>query len=139
MKKYLCTCTGNFDGENCQEEGNLAYIIMVPIVNTNFVVVMLVEAVEPEIKQPPANTTTDLATPINLTCTAEGHPAPTYEWYKDGVLIPGEIQSFLYISELLPKDRGNYTCKAINTLGNITSEQAELEIPGKLFVHNQRD
>ena len=88
------------------------------------------EAIEPKIKQPPANTTTDLATPINLTCTAEGHPAPTYEWYKDGVLILGEIQSFLYIPEPLPEDRGNYTCKAINSLGNITSEQAKLEIPG---------
>ena len=92
---------------------------------------MMNEAIEPEIKQPPANTTTDLATPINLTCTAEGHPAPTYEWYKDGMLIPGEIQSFLYISEPLPEDRGNYTCKAINSLGNITSKQAKLEIPGK--------
>ena len=91
---------------------------------------MMTDAVEPEIKQPPANTTTNLATPINLTCTAEGHPAPTYEWYKDGVLIAGEIQSFLYISEPLPEDRGNYTCKAINSLGNITSEQAKLEIPG---------
>ena len=97
----------------------------------HFCTVKVVEAVEPEIKQPPANTTTDLATPINLTCTAEGHPAPTYEWYKDGVLIPGEIQPFLYISEPLPEDRGNYTCKAINNLGNITSEQAKLEIPGK--------
>ena len=95
---------------------------------------MMNEATEPEIKQPPANTTTDLATPINLTCTAEGHPAPTYEWYKDGVLIPGEIQPFLYISEPLPEDRGNYTCKAINGLGNITSEQAKLEIPGKECV-----
>ena len=101
------------------------------IIRANTITVMVTKATEPEIKQSPANTTTDLATPINLTCTAEGHPAPSYEWYKDGVLIPGEIQPFLYISEPLPEDRGNYTCKAINNLGNITSEQAQLEIPGK--------
>ena len=95
---------------------------------------MITEAVEPEIKQPPANATTDLATPINLTCTAEGHPAPTYEWYKDGVLILREVQPFLYIPEPLPEDRGNYTCKAINSLGNITSEKAKLEIPGKKCI-----
>ena len=93
------------------------------------------EGMKPEIKQSPMNTTANLATLINLTCTAEGHPAPTYEWYKDGVLIPGEIQSFLYISELLPEDRGNYKCKAINSLGNMTSEQAKLEIPGKECIH----
>ena len=71
-----------------------------------------------------------LATSINLTCTAEGNPVPTYQWYKDGVLIPRETQSFLYIPKILPEDRGNYSCKAINTLGNRTSEQAQLDIPG---------
>ena len=88
------------------------------------------EALEPQIKQPPANTTADLLTPINLTCTAEGHPTPTYEWYKDGVLIPEETRSFLFIPEPLPEDRGSYMCKAINNQGNITSKQAQLEIPG---------
>ena len=58
----------------------------------------------------------------------------TYEWYRDGVLIPREIQPFFYISEPLPEDRGNYTCKAINSQGNITSEQAKLEIPGKMNI-----
>ena len=86
-------------------------LCLLPAICYHSCTVKVVEAVEPEIKQPPSNTTTDLATPINLTCTAEGHPAPTYEWYKDGVLIPGEIQPFLYISEPLPEDRGNYTCK----------------------------
>ena len=68
--------------------------------------------------------------PINLTCTAEGHPAPTYEWYKDGELVPGESRSFLYIRELLPHNRGSYTCVAINSVGNGTSQEAELDIIG---------
>ena len=69
---------------------------------------------------------------VNLTCTAEGHPAPTYEWYKDGVLIPGEHLPFLYIPDVLPEDRGIYSCKAINTRGEKESESASLEIPGNI-------
>ena len=83
------------------------------------------------ISQPPDNTVTRLGDPIHLNCTAEGHPAPTYEWYKDGVLIPDEIESVLYIPEPSPEDRGNYTCKAINSEGETDqSNPAKLDISG---------
>ena len=78
----------------------------------------------------PKPTKANLTMPINLTCTAEGHPTPTYEWYKDGKLIPDEIFPFLYIPEPLPEDRGDYTCVAINSHGNGTSQEAELDIDG---------
>ena len=74
---------------------------------------------------------TRLGDPIHLNCTAKGHPAPTYEWYKDGVLIPDEIESVLYIPEPSPEDRGNYTCKAINSEGETDqSDPAKLDIAG---------
>ena len=84
----------------------------------------------PEIRQPPESTVTDLATPISLTCTAQGHPAPTYEWYKDDTLVPRETSSVLNIDEPSPRDRGNYTCKAINSKGETASEPAKLDIQG---------
>ena len=85
----------------------------------------------PMISQPPENTTTQLGQEIHLNCTAEGHPAPTYEWYKDGVLIPDKIESVLYIPEPSPEDRGNYTCKAINSEGKTdASRPAKLDIAG---------
>ena len=88
----------------------------------------------PMISQPPDNTVTRLGDPIHLNCTAEGHPAPTYEWYKDGVLIPDEIESVLYIPEPSPEDRGNYTCKAINSEGETDqSNPAKLDITGSYF------
>ena len=95
------------------------------------------EVISPEIRQPPENTVTDLATSVSLTCTAEGHPAPSYEWYKDDVLVSGETRSVLYIPELSPRDRGNYTCKAINSEGGIVSQPAKLDIQGRmtLIVH----
>ena len=94
--------------------------------------------ISPEIRQPPESTTADLATAVNLTCTAEGHPAPTYEWYKDGALIPGETRSVLYIAEPSPSNRGNYTCKAINSKGEIVSEPAKLDIQGRLILKQNK-
>ena len=78
----------------------------------------------------------DLATSVRLTCTAEGYPAPTYEWYKDGVLIPQKTRPFLYIAEPAPSDRGNYTCKAINSKGETDqSRPAKLDIQGRtMFI-----
>lgn len=81
-------------------------------------------------RQPPESTTADLATSVNLICIAEGHPAPTYEWYKDGVLISGETRSVLFIADPSPGDRGNYTCKATNSKGERESEPAKLDIRG---------
>ena len=85
----------------------------------------------PRIEQPPGNTVTLLGNSISLNCTAEGYPAPSYEWYKDGELLHGEIQSILHIPEPSPGDRGNYTCKAINSEGKTNeSPPAKLDIAG---------
>lgn len=88
----------------------------------------------PEIKEPPETTVTDLGAPINLTCTASGHPTPIYEWYKDGELVVEATKSFLYFSEPLPENRGNYTCKAINNKGVMESNPATLDIKGNSRV-----
>ena len=84
----------------------------------------------PVIEEPPEDVVTDLATSITLTCSANGLPTPINEWYKDGELITGATQSFLYFSELLPENRGNYTCKAINSKGIMESAPAKLDIKG---------
>ena len=60
---------------------------------------------------------------------ATGYPPPTYQWLKDGIPIPQETRSYLYIAELSPEDRGNYTCMAHNSEGD-ASEQANVDIQG---------
>lgn len=87
----------------------------------------------PTLRIPPASIGVDLISPINLTCTADGTPAPTYQWFKDGAQIPGETKEFLYIEEAAPEDRGNYTCVAINRHGRIKSNPARITIPGVLI------
>lgn len=85
---------------------------------------------EPVLVEVPSSMSAAIATSINLTCSAEGYPPPTYQWYKDGVLIPGETQSFLYIPETLPSDRGNYSCEASNIRGQMSSDSARVDISG---------
>lgn len=88
----------------------------------------------PTIQIPPASLDADLISPINLTCTAEGSPAPNYQWFKDGAPIPGETRSFLYIEETSPEDRGNYTCSAINEEGQAVSDPGQIKIPGRFSI-----
>ena len=88
------------------------------------------EQSKPEIREPPANRTIDVATPVNLTCTATGNPPPNYQWYKDGEPIIGETRSYLYITELLPEERGNYTCVASNSRGS-SSKDAKVDLQGE--------
>ena len=72
----------------------------------------------------------DFGSPLTLPCQADGNPIPTYEWYKDGILIPGATRPSLHIHEALPNNRGNYSCKATNSEGTIESDSIHVSIPG---------
>lgn len=91
---------------------------------------MNIPHVEPALVQMPASMNTDIAAAVNLTCFADGYPPPSYQWFKDGVVIPGERKPLLYITEALPGDRGNYSCKASNSRGATISNLATVNIPG---------
>ena len=59
---------------------------------------------EPNLVVMPTSMSANIATSVNLTCSAEGYPPPTYQWFKDGELLPGETKRFLYIREVLPSE-----------------------------------
>lgn len=52
----------------------------------------------------------------------------TYEWFKDGELIPGNYSERLIIEPLNKSDEGDYTVKLTNPAGTVFSESASLEI-----------
>ena len=91
---------------------------------------------EPSLIEMPTNMSANIAAPVNLSCSAEGYPPPTYQWFKDGVAIPGETRSFLYIPELLPRERGSYSCEASNVRGQISSDYARVDISGITVLVN---
>ena len=85
---------------------------------------------KPVLVEVPSNITVNIATAVNLSSIAQGYPPPTYQWYKDGEVIAGEMKSFLYIAETLPNNRGRYSCQAYNNRGQTSSDSAVITISG---------
>lgn len=50
-----------------------------------------------------------------LRATANGKPAPSYEWFRDGVKVGAEAN--LPITSATAKDAGMYVCRAQNGIG----------------------
>lgn len=79
--------------------------------------------------------------PHFLSCTVTGNPLPTVQWFKDNTNIEDSSPDYaitynngeavLKFTEVLPDDRGVYTCKATNKLGQ-ASTSANLQVQGTL-------
>ena len=64
---------------------------------------------------------------VSMTCVVQGKPTPKVEWYHDKkpikegkqitILQDSEGVCNLAISEVFPEDAGEYTCQAINQVG----------------------
>ena len=53
-----------------------------------------------------------------------------YTWFKDGVMIPGEVQSFLEITDLVPNDNGEYYVELMSpSCGSVQSSRSSLTVP----------
>jgi len=67
---------------------------------------------------------------LELTCEIEGNPRPQISWFRDGVEI-FDSQDFqmsmigshckLQITDMFPEDEGEYTCTAVNSLGEVST------------------
>ena len=67
---------------------------------------------------------------VNLTCEVSGDPPITYQWTRDGVVLPGEVLPYILIQEVKPKHRGAYVCVATNGVNTTTSQPGLLTING---------
>ncbi|XP_077478667.1 fibroblast growth factor receptor 1-A-like [Stigmatopora argus] len=64
---------------------------------------------------------------VKFRCRAVGSPAPTLDWFKDGMDIRGENrlggfklgEGALTLRDAVPADSGNYSCVAFNVHGRI--------------------
>ncbi|XP_061105667.1 roundabout homolog 1-like [Conger conger] len=98
----------------------------------------------PRIVEHPSDLIVPKGEPATLNCKAEGRPAPTVEWYKDGqrvetdrdnarshrMLLPSGSLFFLRIfhGRRSRPDEGVYVCVARNYLGEAASRNASLEV-----------
>ena len=65
---------------------------------------------------------------VTFSAAASGTPAPSYEWRKNGVVIPGASAASLTLSNVTLSDIGTYSVAARNVLGTVISQAAQLTV-----------
>lgn len=87
---------------------------------TSNAAVVTINSAAPVITTPPANVTVNVGDLINLSVVATGYPAPTYQWFKGGVEIPGATGPSYTIATATTASAGSYSVTATNSLGSAT-------------------
>jgi hypothetical protein len=77
---------------------------------------------QPVSQTAPANST------VTFTVAASGSPAPTFEWFRNGITFPGWTGATLTLETLSSNDAGSYVAVATNSAGSATSTPATLTI-----------
>lgn len=100
------------------------------IVVTSFLVDHSAPAVvaAPQIVSEPQSLAINQGAPANFAVEATGSPTPTYQWFKNGEVIPNATSAAYAIAAAQPVDAGSYTCVVTNSAGSITSAIATLVV-----------
>jgi hypothetical protein len=88
----------------------------------------LIIAAPPVIVKQPSSVSASAKSKVTLSVSASGSPAPTYQWKKDGHVIPGATESSLVLAAVSNGDTGVYTVQAANLAGWVVSAKATLAV-----------
>jgi pectin methylesterase-like acyl-CoA thioesterase len=80
----------------------------------------------PNITGQPANVTVSYGQSTNFSVSATGIPDPAYQWYQNGLPIPGATGANYSIASAVRTNGGNYTVAVNNGSGSVTSVVATL-------------
>ena len=109
--------------------GNYAVLVSNPlgdVTSTSAMLTVIVQA--PVITAQPASQTVLGGGSVVLTVTATGVPAPTYQWKRDGVDVPGATNATLALNNVSEADGGTYKVVVRNLAGTVTSLPARLTV-----------
>ena len=88
----------------------------------------------PVITTQPASVTPALGQTATLSVVATGSPAPTYQWFRNGVPLAGATSPTLTLTNIAIANAGSYTVAIINDAGAVTSSAAVVAIPSAMVV-----
>jgi hypothetical protein len=88
----------------------------------------LTVATAPYFTQHPIGTTVGAGSAVTFSVSAQGAPAPTFQWRKDGVDIPGATAATLRFGAVSQSNVGTYTVTAKNAAGTAVSAEAWLGV-----------
>jgi uncharacterized delta-60 repeat protein len=91
-------------------------------------VVATLVVLDPAIFQQPAGTNLNIGQGATLTVTAGGTPPLSYQWYREGSLLPGKTGAALALSNVSGADAGLYTVVVSNSFGSVTSAPALVSV-----------
>jgi hypothetical protein len=91
-------------------------------------VVVLEPEVPPYITAQPASIERAAGDLIRLTVTAGGLSPLTYQWFKDGALIPGATNRIYQIASADYEDAGAYRVEVTNSLGFVVSDEVDVTV-----------
>ena len=69
----------------------------------------------------PADVTMAAGGPVNWSALGEGVPAPTFQWRRNGVDLPGFTSANFHLPQLSVADAGTYTVVIRNSVGSLES------------------
>lgn len=59
--------------------------------------------------------------PVSIAISAEGSPPISYQWHKNGIVMPGATTAVLSIASATPADAGKYLCMVTNPISTAPS------------------
>ncbi len=118
----ICGVASRVNYDPSSSNVDLGFRSVLPLGNNVFARVNL-------IKQPQSVVGVEGET-VQITVTATGSPAPTYQWFKDGTPLPRATNATLTLANIRPAMIGDYTAVVSNAVGSVTSSLAALNIQG---------
>jgi hypothetical protein len=76
----------------------------------------------------PVGVTTTVGSSLSLTAAANGVPAPTYQWRRNGTDIAGATAATFNVASAQTSDSGTYTAVATNSVGSATSTAVTVSV-----------
>jgi autotransporter-associated beta strand protein len=102
---------------------------------TGTLTVVASTAAPPTITTQPRAQTISSGAGVTLTVAAGGTGPFTYQWRKDGAVIPGATRSTYTIAATQRSDAGNYTVVVTNAVNSITSIPIALSIASSRLIN----
>ncbi len=87
-----------------------------------------VVGVAPAITTQPVGQTLASGATLTLTAAASGSPTPTYQWYKDDVLISGATSATYTVASATTANTGSYKVVATNAVSSATSDSVTVTV-----------
>ncbi len=82
----------------------------------------------PSILSQPQGRTVSAGSNVTLSATASGTAPLRFQWWKNGVIVPGATTNVLAFAPIGPADAGSYFVVVTNTFGSVTSSLATLVV-----------